>query len=112
MKDDLRHGVFSSSFIPHPCLRRQCGLWHASAARAPPDADAASTEPREVTLVDMDTFSDDLLIRADTYRPRDSPCAPRDSPRPPPLIPPFSLVHSVPTAGIKSPISRNHISYE
>jgi hypothetical protein len=31
-------------------ILRHCGLWHASFPRAPPD------QPRELTLVDEDTF--------------------------------------------------------
>jgi len=64
------------------------GLWHSSAARAPPDAeillhdpDAASDEAREVTFVDIDTFSHHVFILTDTCRPGSGACAPRDSPR-------------------------------
>ena len=51
-------------------ILRHCGLWQASAPRAPPDVDglvheldgsadshtASSDEPGELTYVDMDTF--------------------------------------------------------
>jgi len=51
-------------------ILRHCGLWHASAPRAPPAGDGlghdrdgasdrqtvSSDEPRELTYVDLDTF--------------------------------------------------------
>ena len=40
-------------------ILRHCGLWHASAPRAPPAEDASvhdPDEPRELTYVDIDTF--------------------------------------------------------